>query len=73
MINATAVCENKAEKEKLVNELKKLPGVTVDDCVLAVSVEFQAPDYCTDIEIERITIRLIDLIEAIEIHGFVIS
>ena len=73
MIHATVVCENVTERDNLVKELKKLPGVTVNDCILAVAIDFDAPDYCTDLEIERITTRLIDLVESVNIHGVVIS
>lgn len=73
MINATVLCKTLDEKERIVKELKSIRGVQVEDCVLAIAIEYNAPDTATDIEIEHTTARLLDIIEAVETHGIVIS
>ena len=73
MINATVLCKTPDEKEKIVKELKAIQGVQVDVCMLAIAIEYDAPDTATELEIEHNTARLLDIVEGVETHGIVIS
>ena len=73
MLNATLLCKTQDEKERIVKELNIMKDVHIDVCMLAIAIEYEASDTSSDLEIERTTARLLDIIESVETHGVVIS
>ena len=70
-ISATALCKTPDETANLAQQLKAIPGVTIFQSTLSIRIEFAPTDVMTIREENRAMARIIDLVEAVEVHGIV--
>lgn len=69
ILSGTMTCQSQEEFDSIFGKLSGLP-VKIATFDLDIVVEYEMTDQQTDAEVERVIIRLIDIIESVETHGF---
>ena len=70
-ISATALCKTPDETANLAQQLKAIPGVTIFQSTLSIRIDFAPTDVMSIREENWAVARIIDLVEAVELHGIV--